>query len=102
MESTIDYSKHTEAELVEMFGRLDPRYAPEECARLGKRLTELGYLVTPGDFGPGSAQPSAAKLKALIGTSQPFESAVEFGKVSAPFSYLEPTHNHAVWRRRLA
>ena len=40
MESRIDYSQHSEAELVEMFGRLDPRYAPEECARLGKYRSE--------------------------------------------------------------
>jgi hypothetical protein len=30
----IDYTKHTETELVEMFGRMDPRYAPANCARL--------------------------------------------------------------------
>ena len=42
VESEIDYTKHTEAELVDMFGRLDPRWAPEECARLGKFLAERG------------------------------------------------------------
>jgi hypothetical protein len=36
VESEIDYKEHTESELVDMFGRLDPRYAPAECARLGK------------------------------------------------------------------
>lgn len=45
MENAIDYSTHTEPELVEMFGRMDPRYAPEECARLGQHLAGLGYLV---------------------------------------------------------
>jgi hypothetical protein len=89
----IDYSKHTEAELVEMFGRMDPRFAPVECARLGKLLTELGYVVTQGDTEPGSAEPSAAKLQALIGSRRPFGCNVDFGKVTGPFSYLEPTHN---------
>jgi rhomboid protease GluP len=93
MDSDIDYSKYTEAELVEMFGRLDPRFAPAECARLGQRLTELGYIVTQGDTGPGFAEPSPAKLQKLIGTSRPFECAVEFGKGAGPFSYLERTHN---------
>lgn len=79
MESRIDYSQHSEAELVEMFGRLDPRYAPEECARLGKYLTERGYRVTQGDTEPGFAEPSAAKLQELIGSPRPFETTVEFG-----------------------
>ena len=95
MESRIDYSQHSEAELVEMFGRLDPRYAPEECARLGKYLTEHGYRVTPGDTGPGFAQPSAAKLQELSGSSRlrPFETTVEFGDGSGLMSQTNPAHN---------
>ena len=93
MGNTIDYSQHTEAELVDIFGRLDPRFAPQECARLGQYLSELGYIVTHGRTGPGLAQPSIAKLQRLIGSSQPFESAVEFGKISGPLSYLGPAHN---------
>ena len=34
VDSEIDYTKHAEPELVDMFERLDPRYAPTECARL--------------------------------------------------------------------
>jgi hypothetical protein len=41
MEGTIDYSKHTEAELAEIFGRLDPRYALQECVRLGAITLQL-------------------------------------------------------------
>jgi rhomboid protease GluP len=93
MESEIDYSKHSEVELVEMFGRMDPRYAPLECARLGKRLTELGYIVTQGDTEPGFAEPSAAKLQGLIGAARPFECEVDFGKMPGTFRYVEPTHN---------
>jgi rhomboid protease GluP len=93
MESEIDYSKHSEVELVEMFGRMDPRYAPLECVRLGKRLTELGYIVTQGDTEPGFAEPSAAKLEGLIGAARPFECAVDFGKRPGAFRYIEPTHN---------
>ena len=93
MESSIDYSRHTENELVEMFGRLDPRYAPEKCAQLGQYLSERGYLVTQGDTGPGFAQPSAAKLRELIGSSRPFKTAVEFGNPYGLMSYADPTHN---------
>jgi membrane associated rhomboid family serine protease len=93
MDSAIDYSKHTEAELVEMFERLDPRYAPEECERLGTRLSELGYIVTQGETGPGSVQPSPTKLQALIGSSRPFECEVHFGDGTGPASYLQPAHN---------
>ena len=57
MDTKIDYAKHTESELVDMFGRLDPRYAPEECARLAAFLNERGFMVTPGTTGPGSAVP---------------------------------------------
>jgi hypothetical protein len=46
MERELDYSRRTEAELIEMFGRMDPRYAPLECARPGKHLTALGYIRT--------------------------------------------------------
>lgn len=90
MASRIDYSKHTEAELVEMFGRLHPLYAPDECARLGQYLTEKGYVVTQGETEPGFARPSAARLQALIGSSRPLECAVEFGKIAGPMSYLAP------------
>ena len=78
MEGEIDYKKHTESELVDMFGRMDRRYAPAECARLGKYLTDHGYVVTDGDLGPGSAVPSSAKLQELIGSSQPIEWNVDF------------------------
>ena len=79
MDSEIDYTKHTEPELVDMFGRLDPRYAPNECTRLAKFLTERGYIVTDGTTGPGSAAPSPQKLEELIGSATPFECDVEFG-----------------------
>jgi hypothetical protein len=66
VDSEIDYTKHAEPELVDMFERLDPRYAPTECARLAKFLTERGYIVTEGTTGPGSAAPSPQKLEQLI------------------------------------
>jgi hypothetical protein len=53
-----DYTKYAEPELVDMFGRLDPRYAQAECTRLAKFLRERGYIVTDGITGPGSATPS--------------------------------------------
>ena len=89
MDGEIDFTAHTEPELVEMFGRMDPRYAPTDCARLGKLLAERGYIVTDGETGPGYAVPSPAKLRALIGSSQPIEYSVEFG----PGGWLESTRN---------
>jgi len=93
MEDEIDYSKHSETELVDMFGRMDPRYAPSECARLGERLKELGYIVTPGDTEPGFAEPSPAKLRTLIGASRPLECDVDFGKMPGASRNAEPMHN---------
>jgi rhomboid protease GluP len=92
VESELDYAKHTESELVDMFGRLDPRYAPAECARLGKYLTDHGYIVTDGSTGPGSAVPSAAKLQSLIGAPQPFEWKVDFGSATRSLG-LGPAQN---------
>jgi Rhomboid family len=92
VESEIDYTKHTEAELVDMFGSLDPRYAPAECARLGKYLTDHGYIVTDGSTGPGSAVSSSAKLQSLIGASQPLEWKVDFGSSTRSLG-LGPAQN---------
>jgi len=89
VDGEIDFTAHTEPELVEMFGRMDPRYAPTDCARLGKLLAERGYIVTDGETGPGYAVPSPAKLRALIGSSHPIEYNVDFG----PGGRLESMHN---------
>jgi rhomboid protease GluP len=93
MEGEIDYKKHTESELVEMFGRMDRRYAPAECARLGKYLTDHGYVVTDGDLGPGSAVPSSAKVQELIGSSQPIEWKVDFDNTTKASRVLTPAQN---------
>jgi rhomboid protease GluP len=92
VESEIDYTKHSEPELVDMFGRMDPRYAPSECARLAKYLAHLGYIVTEGGTGPGSAVPSPAKLQTLVGSSQPIEWIVDFGTATRSFG-LGPAQN---------
>jgi hypothetical protein len=86
MESGIDYTKHTESELAEMFGRLDP------SARLGKYLTDHGYIVTAASTGPGSAIPSPAKLQELIGAPQPIEWKVDFGNATRSLG-LGPAQN---------
>jgi rhomboid protease GluP len=91
--SEIDYTKYDESELVEMFGRMDPRYAPAECARLARILTERGYIVTDGETGPGSAVPSPLKLQALTGSSRLFACDVDFGKATGTAGWLAPAHN---------
>jgi hypothetical protein len=93
VDSEIDCTKHTEPELVAMFRRLDPRYAPTECARLAKFLTERGYNVTDGTTGPGSAAPSPQKLEQLIGSTAPFECLVEFGPNRGFLSFIGWTRN---------
>ena len=87
MDDHIDYSQHTEPELVDMFGRLDPRYAQAECTRLAKYLTVRGYIVTDGTTGPGSATPSPEKMQTLIGLTSPFECKVEFGPTGSFFGF---------------
>ena len=76
-----------------MFGRMDPRYAPQECKRLATFLSERGYIVTEGDTGPGFAVPSPGKLQTLVGASRPIECDVDFGKTAGPAGWLGPTHN---------
>ena len=93
MDDEIDCTKHTEPELVDMFGRLDPRYAQAECTRLAKFLTERGYIVTDGITGPGSAAPSTEKLEGLIGSTSPFECEVEFGPNKGFLSFIGWTRN---------
>jgi rhomboid protease GluP len=93
VESEINYTEHSESELVDMFGRLDPRYAPENCARLSKYLADQGYIVTDGTTGPGSAVPSPAKIQALIGSPQPIEWNVDFGNATRSLGLLGPAQN---------
>jgi hypothetical protein len=88
VDDEIDYSQHTEPELVDMFGRLDPRYAPAECARLAKYLSGRGYIITDGTTGPGSAAPSPEKMQTLIGSPIPFECKVEFGPNKGFLSFI--------------
>jgi rhomboid protease GluP len=93
VENEIDFAKYTEAELVEMFGRMDPRYAPTNCARLKEFLIERGYIVRDGGIGPGFAMPSPEKLQALIGSAHPIECRVSFGQTTGIFGWLEPARN---------
>jgi hypothetical protein len=93
MDDDIDFTQHSEAELVEMFGRLDPRWAPAQCSRLAKLLTERGYIVINGTTGPGSATPGTAKLQELIGSSNPFECEVDFAPTSGALGYLGISRN---------
>jgi hypothetical protein len=51
VENENDYTEHTEPELVEMFGRMDPRYAPDECGRLGRPAPSARRY--PDDFVAG-------------------------------------------------
>ena len=93
MDGEIDFTKYDEAELVEMFGRIDPRFAPINCARLKELLVTRGYVVHDGTMLPGSATPSPAKLQTLIGSDRPIECKVTFGQTTGLFGWLEPAHN---------
>jgi hypothetical protein len=93
VDGKIDYAKHTEPELVDMFSRLDPRYAPAECTRLATYLTERGYIVTDGTTGPGSAVPSPEKLVELIGSDRPFTCEVRFGPKKGFLGFIGWTAN---------
>jgi rhomboid protease GluP len=93
LESETDYNKYEESDMVEMFGRMDPRRVPVGCARLKELLIERGYVVRDGRIGPGSAVPSPAKLQALIGSPTPIECPATFGQSQGIFGWLEPAHN---------
>ena len=49
VENEIDYIKHTESDLVDMFGRLDPRYAPADMAALFVVAQGLNGLIIIDD-----------------------------------------------------
>jgi membrane associated rhomboid family serine protease len=93
MDGEIDYKNYDESELVDIFSRTDPRWAPINCARLKELLVNRGYIVRDGALGPGSAVPSPEKLQSLIGSSRPIECKVTFGRKSGLFKRLEPSHN---------
>jgi rhomboid protease GluP len=93
MDGEIDYTKYDESELVDMFSRTDPRWAPINCARLKQLLVDRGYIVRDGGLGPGSAVPSPEKLQSLIGSASPIECKVTFAQKAGPFRWLEPSHN---------
>jgi hypothetical protein len=93
MDGEIDYAKYDESELVDMFSRTDPRWAPVNYARLKELLIERGYVVGDGGLGPGSAVPSAEKLQSLIGSARPIECKVTFGQTTGLFRWFEPSHN---------
>jgi len=93
MDGEIDFTKYSEAELLEVWGRIDPRSAPINCARLKELLVERGYILQGGTLLPGSATPSSAKLQALIGSDRPIECKVTFGQTTGLFGWLEPAHN---------
>jgi rhomboid protease GluP len=94
MDGEIDFTKYDEAELLAMFGRMDPRWVPVDCARLKKLLLERGYVVHDGGIGPGFATPSPDKLQALIGSAHAIECKVTYGHTPGLFGGLEPAHNN--------
>ncbi len=88
-----DYEKYDDADLIEAFGRMDPRWAASECARVKELLGTRGYVVRDGQTGPGFVEPTAEKLQALIGSPRPIECRVTFGESAGFFRWLEPAHN---------
>jgi rhomboid protease GluP len=93
MDGEIDFTKYSEAELLEVWDRIDPRSAPINCARLKELLVERGYVVKDGTLLPGTATPSPAKLQALIESDRPIECEVTFGETTGLFGWLEPARN---------
>jgi membrane associated rhomboid family serine protease len=91
--SETDFTKLDESELVELFGRMDPRWAPVDCARVKDLLVERGYIVQETGLGPGSVAPSPGKMQALIGSNRPIEYRVAFNQTAGLFSLLERARN---------
>ena len=92
VENKIDFTKHAESELVDMFSRLDPRFAPAECERLAKYLADRGYIVTEGSTGRAPQCPHQ-EVESLTGAASPIKCAVNFGQSTGPFRRFEPAHN---------
>jgi hypothetical protein len=53
MDGELDFTKYQESELVETVGRMDPRFAPQNYARLKTLLTARGYIIRDATWGAG-------------------------------------------------
>lgn len=93
MDGELDLTQFDESQLVEMFSRIDPRFAPINAGRLKALLIQKGYVIYDEVVGPGTAVPSPAKLQTLIGSPQPVQFPVKFSENTGLFHGLEPAHN---------
>jgi rhomboid protease GluP len=83
----IDYAARNDYDLIEIFGRVDPRWAPKVYAQIKAILIKRGYLVNDG-IGPGSVVPSPDKLIELIGSDHPFQCEIAFAERRYLYSFV--------------
>jgi len=86
-DDSVDYSRYTEAELLEIASNIDPRRAGHNFLRLKSQLEARGYLVTVPDHGP-------VELALTANASRPLLNApIRFGERIGLLAWMEPARN---------
>lgn len=88
MPNEIDYAARNDYDLIEIFGRVDPRWAPKIYAQIKEILIKRGYLVSDRYTGLGSVVPSPDKLIELIGSDHPFQCEIAFAGRRYLYSFV--------------
>ena len=87
MSEPVDYSKYTQAELLEIARHMDPVRGRENFAALTAELEARGYEVT-------LTVSSGVRVALRADTPRrSFNAAVRFGEERGPLSWLEPSRN---------
>jgi len=84
----IDFAARNDDDLIEIFSRVDPRWAPKDYAQIKEILIKRGYLVSDSYIGPGSVAPSPDKLIELIGSDHPFQCEIAFAGRRHLYSFV--------------
>jgi rhomboid protease GluP len=84
----IDIAARNDYDLIEIFSRVDPRWAPKNYAQIKEVLIKRGYLVSDSYIGPASVVPSPDKLIELIGWDHPFQCEIAFAGRRYLYSFV--------------
>jgi len=84
-----DYSAYTEAELLDIVSRIDPRRAGDNFLRLKTALEARGYAVEVHEFGAVTVSLSPTAFRRSLDVQTRFG----FGQSRGPIGWMEPSRN---------
>ena len=87
MTGEVDYGRYTEAELLEVLRRIDPRRSGQNFHRLTAALEGRGYIVTVTEYG------SARAVLREDAPRRSLDATVRFGAGGGPLTWMEPSRN---------